>query len=289
MEQGICGSHVFFIEDGKSKNYIIGKYKIGYLSGDNLILDPYECLYLYFKGRISFQNSDSFRDLFDTVTFDRYVAYEILKNKGYRVKEDSGLIYFRKGTEKPLSLRVMREYDRIQFSDLVENPVDYYFTVDEEGDPTVYSSQEIFPGGRNLVSPVSAPVVRMGGRSFGAGDLEWWIGTAFHGFRLLTENEANYISGNHSASQVDMVYSDLVGRGCIVKTGFKYGANFRVYLGRDSQHAEYLVSVMPEEERWYSISRGVRVASSVRKTMIYASIYKNEVRYVALKRVKDII
>ncbi len=289
MEQGICGSHIFFIEDGKSKNYIIGKYKIGYLSGDKLILDPYECLYLYFKGRISFQNGDSFRELLDTVTFDRYVAYEILKNKGYRVKEDSGLIYFRKGTEKPLSLRVMREYDHIEFSDLVENPVDYYFTVDEEGDPTVYSSQEILPTGKNPVLPVSASVVKMGGRSFATEDLDWWIGTAFHGFRLLTENEASYISGNHNASQVDMVYSDLVRRGCIVKTGFKYGANFRVYLSRDSQHAEYLVSVMSGEERWYSISRGVRVASSVRKTMIYASLYKNEVRYVALKRVKDII
>ncbi|KAA8922839.1 tRNA-intron lyase [Thermoplasma sp.] len=289
MEQGICGSRIFFIENGKSKNYIIGKYRIGYLSGDNLVLDQYECLYLYLKGIISFQEEGAFRDIFDTVTFDRYVAYELLKNKGYRVKEDSGLIYFRKGTEKPLSLRVMREYDRIEFSELVENPVDYYFTVDEEGDPTIYSSQEVFPEGRNPVSQISGTVVRMGGRSFVTGDLDSWIGSAFHGLRLLTENEANYIAGNRNATPVDTVYSDLINRGCIVKTGFKYGANFRVYLGMDSQHAEYLVSVMSGEERWYAISRGVRVASSVRKTMIYADIYKNEVRYVALKRVKDII
>ncbi|PYB67843.1 tRNA-intron lyase [Thermoplasma sp. Kam2015] len=289
MEEGICGSHDFLIEDGKSGNYIIGKYRIGYLSGDKLVLDPFECLYLYLKGRIRFKDDGSVADIFNAVTFDRYVAYELLKNRGYRVKEDSGLLYFRKTTERPMSLRVMRESDLIEFSDFVENPVDFYFTVDEEGDPTIYSSQEVSPAGTVHFEKISGSVVKMGGRNFLSQEASSWIGSTFHGYRLLTETEANFISGKHDVTPVDTVFSDLVSRGCIVKTGFKYGANFRVYLGNESQHAEYLVSVISDTERWYSISRGVRVASSVRKTMIFASIYKNEVRYVALKRVKDII
>ena len=72
------------------------------------------------------------------------------------------------------------------------------------------------------------------------------------------------------------VYKDLRDRGYIVKTGFKFGAHFRVYERGDSikDHSRYLVHAVKEEDvlSFPELSRIVRLAHGVRKTIIFAVI-----------------
>ncbi len=70
-------------------------------------------------------------------------------------------------------------------------------------------------------------------------------------------------------------YNDLRSRGLVVKTGLKYGAHFRVYERGDvpgSGHSPYLVHAISENTELTppELARAVRLASSVRKKMIFA-------------------
>ncbi len=83
-------------------------------------------------------------------------------------------------------------------------------------------------------------------------------------------------------------YEDLMSRGVITKTGFKYGAHFRAYEGDpEVHHAKYLVHVVPRGHRgaWPEISRAVRLAHGVKKQILFGEVGP-EVRYVKLERVR---
>ncbi len=74
-----------------------------------------------------------------------------------------------------------------------------------------------------------------------------------------------------------IAYKDLRKRGYVVKSGFKFGAHFRVYdrgqvPGQD--HSNFLVHGVSEGKTFSfpEISRAVRLAHSVRKRFIYAIV-----------------
>lgn len=70
-------------------------------------------------------------------------------------------------------------------------------------------------------------------------------------------------------------YRALRAQGLVVKTGFKYGAHFRVYAGHPEEgHAEWLVHALPAGFRgdWPDVAGFVRMAHSVRKTMVFARV-----------------
>lgn len=82
-------------------------------------------------------------------------------------------------------------------------------------------------------------------------------------------------------------YRDLKARGLIVKTGFKFGAHFRVYEGDpDKVHAKYLVHAVPTgyEAMWPEISRIVRLAHGVRKEILLGEVGERRVGYIELDR-----
>jgi tRNA-intron endonuclease len=67
-------------------------------------------------------------------------------------------------------------------------------------------------------------------------------------------------------------YRDLRKRGMVVKTGFKYGAHFRVYDGSpEDDHAKYLVHAVPQDKvmMWPEISRTVRLSGGVKKEILF--------------------
>ncbi len=78
-------------------------------------------------------------------------------------------------------------------------------------------------------------------------------------------------------------YSDLRDRGLIVKTGFKFGAHFRVYArgvnpykedkGR-KDHTKYIVHAVRENKAmsFQEMSRAVRLAGNIRATMMWAVV-----------------
>ena len=70
-------------------------------------------------------------------------------------------------------------------------------------------------------------------------------------------------------------FGDLRRRGMVVKTGFKYGAHFRVYdRSPDDDHAKYLVHAVPNEKTmmWPEISRTVRLSGGVKKEILFCRI-----------------
>jgi tRNA-intron endonuclease, archaea type len=85
-------------------------------------------------------------------------------------------------------------------------------------------------------------------------------------------------------------YRDLRERGLVVKTGFKYGADFRAYpRNPDRVHARFLIRAArsDREAPWPEIAGGVRVAQGVRKEFLIASVGPSPpVRFIALERIR---
>jgi tRNA-intron endonuclease len=84
------------------------------------------------------------------------------------------------------------------------------------------------------------------------------------------------------------VYEDLMEKGQMVKTGFKFGSHFRVYKAMQLKHSLYLVHVLPEAHVFPlpELSRAVRLAHGVRKRMIFAFTVAEGIRYVDVGRMK---
>jgi tRNA-intron endonuclease len=95
-----------------------------------------------------------------------------------------------------------------------------------------------------------------------------------------------------------VVYSDLRNKGYLVKTGYKFGAHFRVYekgvkIKRGPkapfEHTKFVVHAVPEEAAFSlpEMSRAVRLAHNIRATFVWAVVDKeNDVTYYEIKRLK---
>ncbi|MFB6292457.1 MAG: tRNA-intron lyase [Candidatus Nanohaloarchaea archaeon] len=96
-------------------------------------------------------------------------------------------------------------------------------------------------------------------------------------FERLSEVEEDF-------DQKYAVYSDLRDRGYIVKSGFKFGAHFRVYPRgvnpysdgekRQKQHTKWVVHAVPENHTlsFEEMSRAVRLAQNIRARMLWAVV-----------------
>jgi len=93
-----------------------------------------------------------------------------------------------------------------------------------------------------------------------------------------------------------IVYRDLRERGYLVKTGFKFGAHFRVYergvkLIRGPkaahEHTKWVVHAVPEEAAFSlpEMSRAVRLAHNIRATFVWAVVDREgSVTYYLIQR-----
>ncbi|MBD3155883.1 MAG: tRNA-intron lyase [Candidatus Aenigmarchaeota archaeon] len=94
-----------------------------------------------------------------------------------------------------------------------------------------------------------------------------------------------------------IVYTDLRERGFVVKTGFKFGCDFRVYdrgvkikKGPKAahEHTKWVVHAIPEEFTcsFPELSRAVRLAQNIRTEMIWAVVdSESDVTYYSIKRI----
>ncbi len=82
-----------------------------------------------------------------------------------------------------------------------------------------------------------------------------------------------------------IVFRDLRNRGYIIKTGFKYGSEFRLYERGTSPgdgHSHYLVKVASEKDDIHlsDLSSYVRVAHGVNKYLLFAVVdQENDITY----------
>ena len=86
-----------------------------------------------------------------------------------------------------------------------------------------------------------------------------------------------------------VVFKELKKRGLIVKTGFKFGAHFRVYTSKpDDTHAEYLIHVVDKGFRstWAEVSRAVRLAHSVNKEIVFARVDVDKIDFIDFGRLR---
>jgi len=93
-----------------------------------------------------------------------------------------------------------------------------------------------------------------------------------------------------------IVYRDLRERGYLVKTGYKFGAHFRVYERgvklkhgpkAPHEHTKFVVHAVPEESAFSlpEMSRAVRLAHNIRATFVWAVVDKeSDVTYYEIKR-----
>lgn len=94
------------------------------------------------------------------------------------------------------------------------------------------------------------------------------------------------------------VYKDLRERGLVVKTGFKFGCDFRVYKRgiavkrgpkAPDEHTKWIVYTVPEDYTcaFAELSRAVRLAHSIRARMLWAIVdNENDVTYYEVLRIK---
>lgn len=298
--RAVCNGLVFFINDGKSPSFIQNKYHLGRISDGLLYLNPYETLYLFLKSRISPENPwiNHLETLIPSVGeedafIERFYLYQFLKTKGFYVKIEAGDMYYRKTPKEAYRgpVRLVREDRIISFSMLYTIEHGIYAAIDDDNDLTFFIVDAFDPRG-DVITEVSEGVKIfkvLGSLCANASDLPEWMGTTMGNLKFLNAYEASLVSGSdYSAENLVMdVFRDLVDRGFIVRTGFKYGSNFRIYAKSIQDHAEFLVHVIDGTEEWYKISRAVRVAQGVRKEMIFAGEDSKKVRYVKILRVRD--
>jgi len=115
-------------------------------------------------------------------------------------------------------------------------------------------------------------------------------------FELL--KKSTEITGDKNFYIKFLVYKDLKRRGYGVFTGYKFGADFRVYepvqknkttQKEQREHSKFLVNVFPEEHvcSFANISGDVRLTRSVNKNLIYAIVNAdNEIIYYSINLAK---
>ncbi|MEM0157465.1 MAG: tRNA-intron lyase [Thermoplasmataceae archaeon] len=298
--RAICEKIVFYIEDGKGPSHIQSKYRLGRIISGILYLDPYEALYLVIKGRITAENP-SMRSLLSLIRAfdqppgftDRFYLFQLLKSKGFQVKVENNSMYYRKTPREAYMgpVTTVREDRTISFSQLASGNDSLYAAIDDDHDITMFIARRFEPEG-SVRTVLGGPVTIVDLKGTPASEdsgIPDWMGTTIGNIRLLNEYESALLSGTEVDNEnlTMTVFRDLVARGFIVRTGFKYGANFRVYGVNIDAHAEFLVHVLQETEEWYKISRAVRVAQGVRKEMVFAGKSGSETAYVKIIRVRD--
>jgi tRNA-intron endonuclease len=86
------------------------------------------------------------------------------------------------------------------------------------------------------------------------------------------------------------VYKDLRERGYIVKTGFKFGAHFRVYERGEflTEHSKYLVHAVPENYviSFPEMARAIRLTQGVKKKIMFAVVDdEGDITYYMVERI----
>ena len=300
--KAICHDIIFHILQDKSPSFLLNKYKLGRIQAGVIILNPFECMYLFMRKKIASENPSLnhvdkiLHRLGMTGTFlDIFIVYDLLKSRGFYVKVENQMLYYRRTPRSEFKgpVKVIRESGGIKFRELFENGNCIYAALDDDNDLTIFISESWDQFGKAEENiNLNTELKELDNlRVVDADSVPRWFGTPFGDIKLLNRAESGHLKTttyeSHEEFLTQKVYDDLIKRSFIVKTGFKYGANFRIYSENIEEHADFLVHVIGEDEQWFKISRAVRVAQGVRKEMLFSGFIDESPKYIKLRRVKD--
>jgi tRNA-intron endonuclease len=306
-------------KDGKytaAVNQMLRRRRFGVLAGEEIELHPSEVAYLMLKGFAKVRKDGGELTLEDFLREESrdesflpfFFVYADLRDRGKRVKPE-GEFLFGDQIYYPISER--REISLSDLYNLFKEKGEYVLAVvDEESEITYY--RVYVPELKGEAELIEEKV-----KGFFAGDRvltrskdlfeKFFYGSEKDGLVALSILEALYLAQKgilevekdliEVAKRIERnfeeryeLYKDLKERGLVVKTGFKFGSDFRVYdeITDVSQlpHSKYLISNVEGKLSLPEISRAVRLANSVRKKMVFSFKSNQGRRYLILDRVK---
>lgn len=113
-----------------------------------------------------------------------------------------------------------------------------------------------------------------------------WMGFNDGYIKIFSKNEKNIIDKRNTENEEFKIYKDLLEKGFIIKSGFKFGSTFRLYRESMNEHSEFLLNMFEEKVPWYHVSRAVRVSVSVRKKMVFCWVDGENPVYYEIERIK---
>ncbi len=306
-----------------SKN--LEKRGFGTKRGGKIFLHPVEVVYLAIKNKADVRfrgRSLNLPELFSwAVSIDEdfipfYYAYEDLRRRGYRVRPMNEFL-IAKHVFLPIA-----ESKKVSIAEIAEKRVENLViaVVDEENEVTYYRVEEVDVKGHHFEKLGKIRGILIKDRILSE-DTEiferFFYGSIKDGVVSLSLLEGLYLveigvlevySSGKMVSIEELreiarsfdpnfdrrfeVYKDLKLRNFVVKTGFKFGSDFRVYERvesvEDLPHSKFLVTIVDDRKLpMFEIARAVRLAQNVRKRQLF--VYKNsngKNKFILIERIK---
>ncbi|WP_202318532.1 tRNA-intron lyase [Archaeoglobus neptunius] len=284
----------------------------GVKKGDKIYLHPIEAVYLQMRGIANFGEMSEVLEwaqdqMEDFSTY--YFVYEDLRDRGNRVRIQGEYLLTNRAY-LPIS-----ERKKVRIAEIAEKAESFkdfrLAVVDEESEITYYRVYEPDMTGEQVEEICEIRGIVLKDRVL-TPDTEifkkFFFGSYKGEFVALSLIESVYLAemgvlkilnGDvktlvETARKVEdnfdrryEVYKDLKTRKFVVKTGYKFGCDFRIYRkvtgADDLPHSEYLIDITDDRTMKLSeIARAVRLAQNVRKRMVF--VFGN--RYICFERVK---
>jgi tRNA-intron endonuclease len=286
------------------------------LDGDKVSLTSVEATYLLRKGKLEDVDGDGYARFVRRAVEDEAVlrVYADLRDRGYYLSHDDELYLYARG-DHPANASPETRVEAVDEDAVVEVGAlpSLVAVADDDGDVTYFTVEEVVPDGGfpslNSFEDTDVSIetdergrwraVILGEETlqearYGAEDDKDDRGDRL----VLSPVETAYLADrgflDTQKTKVDArrlaVYADLRDRGVCPRTGFKFGADFRVYETPDDDHAGLLVSAVERDARLpvVELSRAVRLAHGVRKRMVFALVGEGDehsnVEYIAVER-----
>jgi len=298
------------------------KRDFGVKRGDKIVLHPVEAAYLSFKGSIDVRLGERVLSPEEVLEWcatvnpsytSMFFVYRDLRERGHRVRPKEEVLV---GREFFLPTSERETLDFYGISNVLHlNPI--LAVVDEESEVTYYRIYEpelegrqeeelecfsgIFVGDRVVTDKKDIFEKHFYGSFSGTVTLsliealyllESGLLEVFSGKKKLDFNEMweASLGVEQNLERRYSVYKDLKKRKFVVKTGFKFGSDFRLYEEVKSveelPHSTYLVSIADKLLPMIEVARAVRLAQNVRKKMIFAFSDGEGNRYVCIERIR---
>jgi len=268
------------------------------LDGDAVSLTPVEAAYLLSQDKLEDVSGDGYAEFVGRAVDDPATlrVYSDLRERGYYLSHDDDLYLYERG-DHPANSSPETRVEALGEDAAVE-PAELpslLGVADDDGDVTYFAVENAEPDGD--FASVETAVVETEEDGVVLSDADSLRAARYGSERsdgavVLSPVEAAYLHRRgvvEADPDVDgcrlAVYSDLRDRGTCPRTGFKFGADFRVYETTEDDHASLLVSTLAADVSLpvVELSRVVRLAHGVKKRMVFAPV-GDGVEYIAVER-----